>query len=75
MGLSMNPSFGGWGMGQSGSPVGIPLTDPLLMGMGQSGFFAGVAPLGGSTPRAVGGVPLDPLLLPDNKNNNNPFLF
>ncbi|TNN36818.1 hypothetical protein EYF80_053009 [Liparis tanakae] len=36
MGLSMNPSFGGWGMVQSGSPVGIPLMDPLLMGMGQS---------------------------------------
>ncbi|XP_031732359.1 epsin-1 isoform X1 [Anarrhichthys ocellatus] len=88
MGLSMNPSFGGLGMVQSGSLVGIPLTDPLLMGtgMGQSSFFGGNcqtggAHLGGSTPQAGGRVPFQPQLLSGNgsgdtvNKNNNPFLF
>ncbi|KAM6903783.1 uncharacterized protein PEZ65_018585 [Lycodopsis pacificus] len=88
MRLSMNPSFGGLGMVQSGSLLGIPLTDPLLMGtgMGQSSFFGGNcqtggAHLGGSTPQAGGRVPFQPELLSGNgsadtvNKNNNPFLF
>ncbi|XP_054461494.1 epsin-1-like [Anoplopoma fimbria] len=86
MGLHMNPSFGG--MVQPGSLVGIPLTDPVLLGtgMGQSSVFggncqAGVAHLGGSIPQAGGGVPFQPQLLSGNgsgdavNKTNNPFLF
>lgn len=84
--LQMNPSFGG--TVQSGSLVGNPLANPLLLGtgVGQSRFFggncpAGAAHLGGSTPQAEGGVHFQPRLLSSNglgeaaNKNNNPFLF
>lgn len=88
MGLNMNPSCGGVGTVQSGSFMGNPLADPVLLGtgMGQSSFFggnhqAGVAQLGGSTPQAGGGVPFQPQWLSGNglgetvNKTNNPFLF
>lgn len=81
VGFNMNPQYGG-GVVQSGSLEGNPLADPFLLGMGQSGFFGGNhQALGGSTPQAGGGVPLQPQLLSgsgkgDTANqNNNPFLF
>ncbi|XP_071355804.1 epsin-1-like isoform X1 [Trachinotus anak] len=84
MGLHMNPPCGGVGVVQAGYPVGNPLADSLLLGtgMGQSSFFAGrVGQVGGSTPRAEGGVPTQPQWLSSSgldetvSKNNNPFLF
>ncbi|GLD59459.1 epsin-2-like protein [Lates japonicus] len=88
VGLNMNPPCGGTGMVQTGYPVGNPLADPLFLGTGtgQSSFFGGnlqakVGHLGGSTPQAEGGVPLQPQLLSSSglgetvSKNNNPFLF
>ncbi|XP_022616704.1 epsin-2-like [Seriola dumerili] len=83
MGLHMNPPCGGVGMVQTGL-VGNPLADPLLFGkgMGQSSYYGGrVGHLGGNTPQAEGGVPLQPQLLSSSglgetvSKNNNPFLF
>ncbi|TKS88821.1 Epsin-1 EPS-15-interacting protein 1 [Collichthys lucidus] len=81
VGFNMNSRYGG-GVVQSGSLEGNPLADPFLLGMGQSGFFGGShQALGGSTPQAAGGVPLQPKLLSGSgkgdavNQNNNPFLF
>ncbi|XP_042363098.1 LOW QUALITY PROTEIN: epsin-2-like [Plectropomus leopardus] len=84
--IGFNPPCGG--LVQSGSLVGNPLADPIFLGarVAQSSFFggshqAGAAHLGGSTPQAGGGVPVQPQVLPGSvlgetvNKNTNPFLF
>lgn len=85
IGFNMNPTM--VGVGLSGFPAGNPLSEigaePFLSGTGmvQSSFFGGSHRLGGSTPQAGGGAPLQPQLLPGSgfgetmNKNNNPFLF
>lgn len=85
--VAMNPPCGGVGMLQSGSVVGNPLADPLLVGtgMGQSSYFggnqAGAVHFGDFAPQTVVGVPFQPQMLSGGRlgetmnKNNNPFFF